>query len=115
MTEAMSKEQYDAKYTQGKRASFTVIVRRPDTQGKAYETRFDADRLETVFGENMRPMVSFVSSGKRNEFPAEDIVGVEFSAPKPEVNPQDGRKYWFGAHWCPTCDNALTHLVERPQ
>lgn len=115
VSEAMSKEQYDAKYTQGRRASFTVIVVRPDANGNAYETRFDADRLECVFGENMRPMLSFVSSGKRNEFPAEDIKAVEFAAPKAETNPTNGKRYWLGAHWCAGCDNALTHMVERPQ
>lgn len=110
-----TKEQIDAKYTQGKRASFTVVVRRPDTTGKDYDTRFDADRLECIFGEGMRPMLSFVSSGRRYEIPACDVLSVEFAAPKPEVNPTDGKKYWLGAHWCAGCDNPFNHMVERPQ
>lgn len=111
--DAQVHEKFLADYTQGKRISFTVIVEVVDLVGKPYESRYDADRLESVFQDGtMEPMLSFVSSGRRILVEAAKVKAVEFSKPKPYYHA--GQKLWQGVHWCAGCDGELKHMVKRP-
>lgn len=106
-------EKFKAEHCQGKRIGFTVTVDAVDSKGQPYESRYDADRLESVFRDgDMEPMLSFVSSGRRVLVEAAKVKAVEFSKPTPWY--YDGQKMWHGTGHCATCDGPLSHMVKRP-
>jgi hypothetical protein len=106
-------EKFKAEYCEGRRIGFTVTVDAIDANGKPYESRYDADRLESVFRDgDMEPMLSFVSSGRRIIVLGSSVKAVEFSKPKPWY--YQGQKLWHGTGHCATCDGPLKHLVKRP-
>jgi hypothetical protein len=106
-------EKFKAEHCRGMRIGFTVTVDALDSTGKPYESRYDADRLESVFRDgDMEPMLSFVSSGRRVQFPASAVKAVEWSKPKAWY--VDGQKIWQGVGHCATCGGPLNHTVKRP-
>lgn len=106
-------QKFFAEHTEGKRIGFTVTVDAVDATGKPYESRYDADRLESVFRDgDMEPMLSFVSSGRRILVEAAKVKAVEFSKPMPFY--WNGQKLWQGTSHCAGCDGPLKHLVKRP-
>lgn len=72
------------------RASFTITMKNG--------MRFDAAMLMPTFEDGaMRPMLSFVCSGRMQSVPAADVEGVSF--------------YAGGTHHCGHCDQPLPQTV----